>query len=264
MSSDLNQYSHVSVHSGPATKFSDVASRIFECLDTVDDFFSIEFALYKTDTDEIPQVGPSAVGQTIIRGDTPLSNILEGDDEFAVRVRLREYVTVASNDDKDLVFAITPDSDCTISQIRTLAAAVWNDKEAESMQLWGDDLELNDDSIPLVAWDLKHMSRISCIIETRECAICADDVGILAWPSRITSTCNHDVHNCTGCIRNWIASRLDNNSWDKITCLEDGCEEVYQAADIQLHAIAEENERYVTASFVLRLFIFISILVNSW
>jgi hypothetical protein len=38
---------------------------------------------------------------------------------------------------------------------------------------------------------------------------------------------------------------LDNNAWNQITCLEDGCEEVYQAADIQLHATSEENERYV-------------------
>ncbi|RDI88617.1 hypothetical protein Vi05172_g1482 [Venturia inaequalis] len=244
LSPGLNQYSHVSMDSGPATTFSDVASRIFESLHEVDDFFTIEFALYKTDTDEVPHVGSAAPGQTIIRGDTPLSDILEGDGEVAIRVRLREYITIISDDDKDYVFAITPDSDCTISQIRELATVVWNDKKSDSMRLWADDLELTDDSIPLVAWDLKHMSRISCKTETRECDICAEDVGILAWPSRTTSTCTHEVHNCTDCIRNWIESRLDNNAWDNITCLEDGCEEIYQAADIQLHATAEQNEKY--------------------
>ncbi|KAE9983806.1 hypothetical protein EG327_005335 [Venturia inaequalis] len=251
LSPGLNQYSHVSMDSGPATTFSDVASRIFESLHEVDDFFTIEFALYKTDTDEVPHVGSAAPGQTIIRGDTPLSDILEGDGEVAIRVRLREYITIISDDDKDYVFAITPDSDCTISQIRELATVVWNDKKSDSMRLWADDLELTDDSIPLVAWDLKHMSRISCKTETRECDICAEDVGILAWPSRTTSTCTHEVHNCTDCIRNWIESRLDNNAWDNITCLEDGCEEIYQAADIQLHATAEQNEKYVLLAFVM-------------
>lgn len=250
LSPGFNQYSHVSMDCGPATRFSDIASRIFECLYGVDDFFSIEFALYKIDTDEVPHVGSATPGRTIIRGDTPLSDIVEGDDEVAIRVRLREYITVASDDDKDHVFAITPNSDCTINQIRELAAAVWLNKAPDSMRLWADDLELNDDSIPLVAWDLQHMSRISCRIETRECAICAEDVGILAWPSRTTSTCSHEVRNCGDCIRNWIESRLDSNAWDKITCLEDGCEEVYQAADVQLHATAEQNERYVLLDFV--------------
>ncbi|QDS75328.1 hypothetical protein FKW77_001879 [Venturia effusa] len=240
--SGLSQYCHVSNEAETATKFSHVVSRVFDCLDAVDDFFSFEFALYKTNAEEVPQLGPLTADQKIIRGDTLLTRILEGDDEVAVRVRLREYITVASDDNKDDVFAITPGIDCTISQIRKLAAAVWTDKEAESMRLWADDLELDDDSIPLAAWGLRHMSRLRCMIETRECAICADDVGFLAWPSRTTSTCHHEVHNCTNCIRNWISSRLDNNSWDKITCLEDGCDEVYQAADVQLHAVTEELE----------------------
>lgn len=249
--SHLNQYSHVSISDTPATKFSDVASKIFECLEAIDDFFSIEFALHKTDADPIVQVLPSATSQQIIRGDTPISDILEDGNEFAIRVRLREYITIASNDDKDHVFAVTPDSDCTISQIRNMAAAVWNDKAAESMRLFADDMELNDDSIPLVAWSIGHMARISCVIETQECAICADDIGYLAWPSRTTSTCEHEAHNCTNCIQNWITSGLDNNSWDKITCLEEGCEEVYQAADIHLHATAQENERCVAFALVI-------------
>lgn len=237
------------MNSGPATKFSDVASRIFECLDTIEDFFSIEFALYKTDADEAPHAGSTAAGQSIIRGDTPLSDILGGDDEVAIRVRLREYIKVSSDDAKDHPFAVTPGGDCTISQIREFAAAVWDDKNPNSMRLWVDDLELIDDSIPLVAWDLKHLSQISCIIETRECAICAEDIGVLAWPSRNTSTCTHELHNCTDCIRNWIEDRLDNNLWDKITCLEDGCEGTYQAADVQLHATTVQNERYVLIAF---------------
>jgi hypothetical protein len=245
--SKMVQYSHITFNILDNVKFSDVASHVYECLGTLDDFFSIEFALHKIDADdnsEIPLL-TDGCGHSIIRGDSLVSGILDGDDEIAMRVRLREYITVASTDEGDYTFAVTPASDCTISQIRNVAATVWKDKEVESMRLFVDERELEDDSIPLIAWGLGHMSRITCSIEKRECSICADDIGHLAWPSRTTSTCVHEVHNCTACIRNWIASRLDNNAWNNITCLEDGCEEIYQAVDIQLHSTAEENDRYV-------------------
>jgi hypothetical protein len=56
---------------------------------------------------------------------------------------------------------------------------------------------------------------------TRDCAICTDELFVLDFPVRnATSTCNHPVRSCKGCLNSWLTSELADKGHESLTCPE--------------------------------------------
>jgi hypothetical protein len=146
--------------------------------------------------------------------------------------------------DGNFTCTITPDQMATVRSIRELTATLRSTVPgAVRLQIY--DREMQDDDFPLQAEGLTPGSRIFCLLELVECAVCGDDETPYAeFEDPITIGCLHKRQTCSACLRRWIATKLDNGQWNAIGCPGDDCKEVLQYIDVRRLASEEHFERY--------------------
>jgi len=77
---------------------------------------------------------------------------------------------------------------------------------------------------------------------TRECEVCGDPkIGSDFRPA--TSNCEHDIHYCVDCLRDWIASKIDSRELDGIQCPSTECRSKLDAVEVQAATDRETFER---------------------
>ncbi|KAF2455903.1 hypothetical protein BDY21DRAFT_288967 [Lineolata rhizophorae] len=74
------------------------------------------------------------------------------------------------------------------------------------------------------------------------CAVCTDDRGRSAFPSRITVKCKHKSNTCRACLSQWLSSELELKGWDRLTCPD--CGESLDYNSVKKHAFQETFQRY--------------------
>ncbi|CAG8473998.1 16124_t:CDS:2 [Dentiscutata erythropus] len=85
-----------------------------------------------------------------------------------------------------------------------------------------------------------------------DCIICTESVNIEAFLN-ITDQCKHNYNICRECVGEYIKHELEDNGNFKITCPEDGCNEILNQKDIKEFSSEETFKRYerFTLNFVL-------------
>jgi hypothetical protein len=171
-----------------------------------------------------------------------LNQVLPSRDAW-LRVRIADYIKLEFKD-KDMVCALTPSTNATVSQLRELIASV-ADTTAGAIHMYYDDIELDDAMVALNFIDFEPGALISIEVETRECVNCIGDVGWREFPFEpTTEECFHDLDICKRCIETWITTCLDNGNWRNITCLSADCGSVLQYADVKRGALPADMQRY--------------------
>lgn len=76
-----------------------------------------------------------------------------------------------------------------------------------------------------------------------ECSVCSDTFPAHEFPR--LRDCSHEPLVCSGCFADWLASQIDNTSWDHIECPADACDVLVVHEDMKRLASAETYMRYV-------------------
>ncbi|KAF2132131.1 hypothetical protein P153DRAFT_284705 [Dothidotthia symphoricarpi CBS 119687] len=79
---------------------------------------------------------------------------------------------------------------------------------------------------------------------TRECAVCSDDIAIAELPS--LANCAHQPQTCAECYGVWITTQLRDNSWREVKCPANECKIILAYYEIQQYAAQEIFEQYDT------------------
>ena len=90
---------------------------------------------------------------------------------------------------------------------------------------------------------LRESGPVAGAAPAQTCVSCADDLPADDFSeTTLTQSCQHTNSACKDCVKQWVVTRLEDGSWDKIKCLE--CNEMMQYADVQQHADPEVFQRY--------------------
>lgn len=90
---------------------------------------------------------------------------------------------------------------------------------------------------------LQETVRFQEIDVTKECIICTENVDIKFFLN-ITDQCSHDYNICRECVGEYIKHEIEDNGNVKITCPEDGCNEILIQKDIKEFASEDSFRRY--------------------
>lgn len=80
---------------------------------------------------------------------------------------------------------------------------------------------------------------------TKQCLICTDDVHLSEFP-RATSTCSHEQVICTACLQRWVGEKLRALAWNRITCPNGDCGQIFQYDDVKRLCTPEIFAQYDT------------------
>ena len=76
-----------------------------------------------------------------------------------------------------------------------------------------------------------------------DCTTCGRNLAASSFPKHLaTDTCKHVINTCKQCTKTWIATQIDNTTYDKSSCPE--CPELMQNADVKLHAAKDIYQRF--------------------
>lgn len=96
----------------------------------------------------------------------------------------------------------------------------------------------------VIVLDSDSDSESDClsVVQTRECAICAEDRRLNEFPvTRPTTLCDHEIMACIECVRRSIEENIHDHS--NIACPT--CRQGLSFEDVIAHASNEQFERYV-------------------
>ena len=68
-----------------------------------------------------------------------------------------------------------------------------------------------------------------------DCTTCGLTLASSAFPNLLpTADCDHLINTCKSCLKNWVATQLDNTIYNKLSCPE--CPEILQNGDVKAYA----------------------------
>ncbi len=86
--------------------------------------------------------------------------------------------------------------------------------------------------------------KASQATNSQDCAVCDRKVAEYDFPTEPpTKNCEHDMHTCKKCLREWIAFPVENETLDRIACPE--CQSIIQRDDVEAHGSGETFKRQV-------------------
>ena len=75
-----------------------------------------------------------------------------------------------------------------------------------------------------------------------DCSICMETLGLQSYPAgATTSSCNHRINVCAGCLQQSMATQLNSKRWDQINC--PSCNEIMSYEDVKRAASGDVFER---------------------
>lgn len=81
-----------------------------------------------------------------------------------------------------------------------------------------------------------------------ECSVCGESISNINFID--PAACKHDPDVCNECFVGWVASQLDNTSWEKVQCPSNGCEQLIMHDDVKKYASSDLFTRYAKAGVV--------------
>lgn len=99
---------------------------------------------------------------------------------------------------------------------------------------WGSAIDF---TLPPDAAELFSDEENWLLSATETCFVCWETKRPTEFPCQITSTCKHEPQSCKACLRQWIASSLNDTAWDRLKCSE--CQEMLKHSEVRRFAASD-------------------------
>lgn len=136
---------------------------------------------------------------------------------------------------------MAPNERTTVKELRALATLVGNCKN-EDVALVNNEQLYDNYAHLLKDLGLTANSTVTVAYHGVECSSCMGIVLRSSLRDKITKRCEHGRTVCCSCTEEWITSKLEENSWGRITCPE--CDQRLHEPDMKIHAPRHIYDRW--------------------
>jgi len=92
------------------------------------------------------------------------------------------------------------------------------------------------------SWRPSYRAKVDAKMKQLKCSVCGDGCSTTNFP-RLTR-CSHEPDVCGPCFENWLDSRMQNTSWDRIKCPATTCSNLLNDTKMKLCALPVTYMRY--------------------